>query len=169
MRSNKGVVTVGGSSVILMIKPGAETHMPSGCGRKRPLLSLYVGVAITARHQHTAAVTDPLRGSVACGDVKRPTGAYSHFAHVGALFCPARDHRPHQIAGLEAFDALVLLGVGTRKTVLIHATHLPAPMPRRGNLKWDDAFHREALRRTLPNTGGITPMRLGQPASQPIK
>src|SRR5439155_23763967 len=91
----------------------------------------YLSVAIAARHQHTAAMTNPLPGSVSCGDVKRPTGAYSHFAQVGALVCPARDHRPHQIAGLEAFDALALLGAGARKTVLIHATHLPAPMPRR--------------------------------------
>src|SRR5439155_12124124 len=107
-------------------KRGTGTHTPLGCGRKCRLLSLLIGIAIATRDKHTKAMMNVGDNALRSGDVEAATSTHGHFAHIGSLLGPARNHGAHEVARLEPLDALVLLGAGTREPVFVHAAHLSA-------------------------------------------
>src|ERR1051326_7027669 len=115
-------------------KHGTGTHTPLGGGRKYRLLSLLIGITIAPRDEHTKAMMDVGDQALSRGDVEAATSTHGHFAHIGSLLGPARHHSAHEVARLEPLDALVLLGAGPRKPVLVHAAHLPTAMARRSDM-----------------------------------
>ena len=102
------------------------------------------------------------------GDVEAATSTHGHFAHIGSLLGPARNHGAHEVARLEPLDALVLLGAGTREPVLVHAAHLSAAMPSRGDVQWNDVLDNERCWRAPAYVGRIEPMGLVEPAHHAI-
>ena len=63
--------------------------------------------------------------AVGSADVEGPTATHRDFADIGSLLGPTCDNGSHEVACLEPLYPLVLLGAGTRKSVLVHAAHLP--------------------------------------------
>src|SRR5215471_6531988 len=78
------------------------------------------------------------------------------------LFGAARDHSSHDISGLEALHALVLLWACTREAEAIHPAHLSRAMPRRSDRERHHPLDKEAFGCARPDRGGIQPVRLGK-------
>src|SRR5437660_9212339 len=99
---------------------------------------MLIGVAIATRDEHTKAMMNIADNALRCGDVEAATSTHGHSAHIGSLLGPAPHHGAYKVARLEPLDALVLLGAGTRESVLVHAAHLAAAMPRGGGVPCND-------------------------------
>src|SRR5437660_8992258 len=129
---------------------GAETCLPSGDGRKHPLLSLLVAIPIATRDERTKAMADPLDGPVLCREIEGAIRAHRHPSHIPALFGPFRHDCPHQVARLEALDSFGLLGSSARAAVAVHPAHLPRAMPCGPDVQGHHASHAQMLRRAAP-------------------
>ena len=98
--------------------------MPLGYGRKRRLLSARIGISVATRDDGTETMVDVSDGSLCRLDVEDAACSHRYLACIGALFCSTGDNGPHEIARLEALDALGVLRARARKTKAVHPTQL---------------------------------------------
>jgi hypothetical protein len=63
-------------------------------------------------------------GSLHRLNVEDPARTHSYLAHIGALLRPACHDGTHEVARLEAFDALGSFWLRARKPMLVHEAHL---------------------------------------------
>ena len=102
------------------------------------------------------------------GDVEDATSTHRHFAHVGSLLRATCHNSADQVIRLEPVDAFALLGSSTREPILVHAAHLSAAMPSRGDVPWNDVFDDERGWRTPAYVGRIEPVGLVEPSQHTI-
>ena len=69
------------------------------------------------------------------------------------------DNCPNHISCLEALDRFTSFGFGARKAYLVDIAFLPAAMPARRNQQRHNASDLERVRRALPDTGRVNPVR----------
>src|SRR5260221_277509 len=137
--------------------------MPSGCGRKCRLLALLIGIAIGSSDERAVAMMNVGDHALRSGDVEDATRPHGHFAHSGSLLRATCHYSAHEVTCLEALDTFVLLGSCTREPVLVHATHLSAAMPSRGDVQWNNVFDDERGWRAPAYVGCIEPVGLVEP------
>src|SRR5260370_33305827 len=78
------------------------------------------------------------------------------------VFEVSRNHCAYHIASTKTVLELLLFRLRAWEAMLIHQAQLPTAMSGGGDEQWHDPFDSKLLRRTLPDTGSIQPMRLGQ-------
>src|SRR5262245_66147443 len=96
----------------------------------------------------------------------RPNGDSSL---VRAAILAARHNRLHQITRPKTVGCAGLLWAAARDAVSVHSAHLAAAMPHRSNQQRAYPAQIERLWRAYTNTGGVYPMRLGQPQACAIE
>ena len=78
------------------------------------------------------------------------------------VFEVSRNTGPDNIARPKLMRKLLRFRLGSWEAMLIHQAELPTPMPSGADEQWHDPFDSKMLRRTLADTGGVTPMRFRQ-------
>src|SRR5260221_8018799 len=81
---------------------------------------------------------------------------------------PSGHHRPDEISRLEAEEALAAGAMADGEAIRVDAAHLARAVSGAGEEQRAHSLHGQMLRRGGPHTGGIQPVRLGQPPARPV-
>lgn len=109
---------------------------PSLEGGGSAVLSSCVGVSIGVLKDTTMLIRNALDGATSGFDVETARTSDSHSSHVSTCFFSSRNHRFHHVSCLKTvYFLLSRFRACSRKTVTIHATHLPTSPSHRSNLQ----------------------------------